>query len=589
MTLRRTCGPDGDGAGTNDGQRSPEERRARLQIKEARRFRTRAAPLVTCDPQGKNDTMKLENRLGANVEPELKDKAEGAGDGAAGCMTALSDKCHLNPIRLLGGEDCGDNAMLAFSEYIGNAMGDVEAANANGKLGLYLMRVAPRSDEGVIVIGGAELPANADIQFGMALEIERANLDMSKYKYTVEVQNGHGRETCELDLDAFSRILKYPAMVNAGHFKIARPRVLGSDSGPGFILEDIRKLENSEAGFFERLPQVYRGNGGLPEVRTPFKGSLQSNGDRRMNRGTFVEIKLQMEPEDASAFLRFTKDVRDGEGNLLEAGTRKGFAEIFSLRGGMRFLNTFFGKARTNSVLTPIAHAMADIQDAGINVAPVSNGYLQYWLDAPDGMSTAEMVERAIRARINSQMGTDDMGRIDTAFKPSILTMDASAVDLDEVRARFILKSLGRYSYPAEALGRADFVVNFLEHVNIEIQDEIFQAMSIGESGGRRMALQNTEQELIDDVRHICSMRRTIRDTEDFIWTLRNDSELPDSIRAKNSAIEEGFWNFALERYPKLFYLLTKRIQQEMMRERSLDGRGREFSDCHAELLVDSV
>jgi hypothetical protein len=567
MTLRRLFGGNGNGAGLTDSQRTREERVALVQMREARQRRFTVPPLFTCDPQGKDDNTKLENHLRANVEPELRDQAgmaEVEGESMR-ALVAISDKSFLSGITLLGGEQCGNQALGRFIGATALAMGDVEAGNGGKRAGLYLHRLGNRSDEGAPVMGAAGLSESADIQFRMALELEMREMfqtGMSGVAYEAQVETGHGMETRQCTLKAFSRMLAHPEIVVAGNFKIARPVIVTSDAKPGFVLDVIRKLENSEADYFDRLPKVYKGNGGLPEVRTPFRASLVSNGKSRMDGGTFVEIKLSMSDEQAAGFLGFTGDKRDGEGKLLEAGTRKGYSEIFSQRGGMRFLNTFFGKARSNSIITPITLGMSDIQVTGVDVVPVAGGYLQYWLNAPDCTSTAEMVANAIRARINHSAPTDDIGYIDLDFKPSVLSMDANGMDIGDVRAKFILKSLGKGIYPVAALSRSDFLVNFLWLVSDRVQEDVFASLAMEENG--RSPLRLSELDMIQSVKWICSMRRTIRDTEDLIWTLRNDDSLPADIKSKRGEIERQFWDFSWERQPKMFRLLTDFIQRAM-------------------------
>ncbi len=79
-----------------------------------------------------------------------------------------------------------------------------------------------------------------------------------------------------------------------------------------------------------------------------------------------------------------------------------------------------------------------------------------------------------------------------------------------------------------------------------------------------RSPLRLSELDMIQSVKWICSMRRTIRDTEDLIWTLRNDDSLPADIKSKRGELEKQFWDFAWERQPKMFRLLTDFIQRAM-------------------------
>jgi len=110
-----------------------------------------------------------------------------------------------------------------------------------------------------------------------------------------------------------------------------------------------------------------------------------------------------------------------------------------------------------------------------------------------------------------------------------------------------------------EMLSQADYLVNFLWHVRDEVQERIFNELMAGDSG-----MPVSDRSMIDKIKWICSKRRTIRDTEDLIWTLRNDPNLPPGISSRREELEERFWDFAQKRQPKMAGLLIKNIQSEM-------------------------
>jgi hypothetical protein len=76
-------------------------------------------------------------------------------------------------------------------------------------------------------------------------------------------------------------------------------------------------------------------------------------------------------------------------------------------------------------------------------------------------------------------------------------------------------------------------------------------------------------------IRYVCSRRKFIRDTEDLIWTLREDyfdesdpqrGKLHAKINTNRDQLEDWVFKFGWERFDKLRLLLTERIEKEMKR-----------------------
>jgi len=535
--------------------------RRRVQNEFKRGFET--TELVECDPQGE-ESRKLKNHL-KDLEPRLKDAAARTDDMKA--MVGESDKGRQNAMNALAGMQGGDQIIQVYWDKMRLAVSAVADVNRCERTGIHLIRVAPRSDEGVPIIAGRRLSQATRLEFEEALAEADAHLDLSKYTYTIELPDGDGVRRFSLNLEAFAQVLKHgKGMITSCTCELSDPITILPEGRPGFLQDEIKRVENGEVLFYEHLPASFQGISSLAEVRSPFDTNLEKSGIRTLSGGTFVEIKLRMSPGDAAGLLRFTDD---GWGKHLgmetSEGTRKGFAEIFSGEIGMRGLNTFIGKARANRVLTAISHALDDYALSTNNlVLPTNGGYLSYWVDASPGPETAHLIRDAIAKRIHSRVrnGID----LDLSFEPSVRTMQASGMSIDDVRARFILKSLGNPLYPTGVLKSTDFLINFIENIKTSVQMDIYRALA--EEGSRTLhSLDN-----IHTIERICSKRqggrRTIRDTEDLVWVLRNDDDLPADIKARRVDLERWLFDFAWEKASRMFLLLTERVQAEAERIR---------------------
>jgi hypothetical protein len=464
----------------------------------------------------------------------------------------------------LGGKTkLGDEALKAYWNAGGHALALFAAVSGGKTMDARYARVSPTSDEGVGIAAGIRLDKDSELLFSKCWEYARKKLDLSQYSCTLEVMNPNtGQiEKFDVNLEAFSRVLRHPGLAVACSYSISKPvNVDYSDSSNDFVLEEIRKLENAEIDerFYALLPEPLKGNGGLPEVKTPFTTNLFRQGITRKDGGSFVEIKFDIS-EFAGQMLPLTEDNEDVWGY----GTRKGFAELFSGRGGMRFLNTFLGKARANKVLTPIAQAMGDLQKSGVDVMPVSGSYLQYWTSLDDTPENRKMIQDAINRRIHAEeiVGNE---YVSLDFDATI-DMVHSDMDVSDVRARFILNSLDKENEHVSVLDKADFLLNFFENINGYIQNRIYEHLS--QNGGKRITEEDKEN--IKLVRWLCSTRRTIRDLEDLVWTLRRDDELPEKIKEKKDELEDWVFEFAKNQYDAMHYLLATKIRKQMERLKS--------------------
>lgn len=520
--------------------------------------------LQVCDPA---------NRAGPKLHDHLMDVEEGLRlisiSHETQAVVGTIDKSRQNPINYLGGkEGAGNSSMEAYFRVAGEALALVAAMNGSQRIGLHLARVTPTtSDEGVVVISGNGLSPSIKVDFHKAWAFARERLDLKGYTYTLVVPHGASAEEFRLDLDGFSRILKHPESVVACSSLLTNPMQVRPDSKRGFLLDALRELENSEIMFREFLPETFRRmNGGLPEVQSPFDNNLMSGGVERLGKGCFSEIKLA--PQIAADLRGVLPFLSDGWGAAhgIEGrtrGTRKGHAEIFSGVVGMRFLNTILGKARANSVLTPIAQGMGDLKASGIAVIPVTGGYLQYWLNLAPTETTAALVRGAIERRIRSDV-PGDPGYAKLLFDPRVMVLDAANTAVADTRARFILASLGRGGAPQE-LHRTDFLLNYIENVADRVRGSIEAQLALRENGGAPIT--QLDSRYFHMISEICGVRRTIRDTEDLVWVLRNDPGLPGIVQRIRKDLEKWIFDFANERFERISLLLARRIEKEI-RER---------------------
>ncbi|MFH0885160.1 MAG: hypothetical protein V1861_05620 [Candidatus Micrarchaeota archaeon] len=498
---------------------------------------------IVCDPQGSGKRTLRGHLL--EVEPRLLEMA--ATNDDVGFAVATVDKSRQSAINKIGGEKgAGDSSMEAYFDILAKAT--INLGGADERHLRLALRLDQISDEGVIFAGGRNFQKVTESTFGRVLRQARCETDLRKYRYTLTSPFGDN-ESFDHNLELFSRALRNPGMVVSCKYSVSAPRRVTLRERPGFVMDEIRKLDDKVNGFFPLLPESFRSNlTSLAEVQTPFLTSLTKLGIRDMDHGVFVEIKLSVNDTDAKALIPFTKDTDDWQ------GTRKGYMEIFSNLFGMRGFNTFIGRARTNSILTPITRAMKDLEADGVAVIPVNGCYLKYWVGMPESDYTKGAIENAIIQRIRSH--APGPGFADLDFTPHVNLLDACGVDISQTRALFILKSLGMEKLPPATLDMSDFMLNFIENVHPIVQGVVFGRLW-SEKG---TWLSDGDKDNIAALRKICDLRRTIRDTEDFLGVLRRDETLPEDIKSRRSELEGWLIEFSAEKAGKIFRLLAEEI-----------------------------
>jgi hypothetical protein len=460
-------------------------------------------------------------------------------------VVAMLDKYRLNAINSIGGSSAGDMTMAAHLKVAENVAEFL--ARTIGAEYAGLIRPNLFSDEAVLITAGRNLEMDTELVLNAAWMEARENVNLRDYKYDLTVPGRGDAEVFHLDLEAFSEVLRHPEMVRACEYSMSKPRHVRLDL-PGFIAEEIRELEDRKVAFFKDLPDKFKTAGSRPEATTPFEANLATAGITRKNSGSCIEIKLGVDEADARKLLEFTRN-HDGI-----KGTRKGFAEVFSRRIGMRGLNTFLGNTHANSILTAIALAMEEVAKS-TDVRPLDGGYLQYWVGLPSDNNTRKLIEDAVARRIPR------------AFKPLVTMLEASGMELTEAKERFILKALGKdTAHPAGILERTDFMLNVLENIDKEVLGGIYEKMKTRENGSTPIV--ESDLEHIKHVEEICLHRRTIRDTEDFIWTLRMDEMLPEQIKARKAELEAWLFEFSWARFESVSRFLAESIRERIRQRR---------------------
>jgi len=510
--------------------------------------RLKAAPdrnvAVVCDPQGAPEKT-LKGRL-RDMESKLVELASAHNnlDLAVGNL----DKSRLSALNKMFTENVGDMILGAGLDLVGLADRMMSGIQDN-LVEQNLLRKSRISDEGVYARAGRNLPLDMGKRLDHALKAARNEIDLRDYHGTLVVPYG-ANASYEYDLESLSRVLRHPEMLLAWKCSVSNPRRISARERPGFVMEELRALENRQNDFLPWLPRSFRmGGRGLPEILMPFGTSLTREGVAKMDRGIYLEIKLKADERESRKLLPFTKDTAGWK------GTKKGFAEAYSGVFGIRGFNTFLTPAETNFILSPIPNAMKDLQiRTGVDIKPKNGGYQHYWADMDSGSATIELIRKAVERRIHCK---EDLGPgyADLGFEPSITVLDAKGMDVSEVRARFILKSLGREYCAPQALDMTDFLLNFIENVHPIFQQRVYAGLS---SDGGGMSIMDKKN--IEALEWVCAQRRTIRDTEDLVWVLRKDTELPSAIASRRADLEQWLFDFSSGMAGRMFSLLAQDI-----------------------------
>ncbi|MFH0737330.1 MAG: hypothetical protein V1827_01630 [Candidatus Micrarchaeota archaeon] len=522
-------------------------------------FRTEAAPsieppmIIVCDPHGKS-TDSLPNYF-KTMETAI---------GDAEVAIAGMDKVRQTIPNRIGGKDAsgryaaGEAAMQAYLDVTMRATAEV-ADCIGADVEKQILRISRSSDEMIVQFSAPELSAKLggrsfEDVFRKAWNRARDDVDLDACEYELSMPDG---STTLLDLGAFSSVLRYGKdMVIASHFSFMEPVQLRTQ---GSLSDAVLSLENREVPFFNRLPIAFRRlNRMEPEVDCPFDITLMklAEGDPRialgdmspfiLEKGTLVEVNLRAPESEARGLLPFI--MVDPQ---TKNGTKKGWSLAYGGKATMSGLNTIAGKPRANAVLSMKTKAMASLQDRGIDVTPLDFSYSRYHLNLKPTDATRDIVKDAIRAGIR-RMGIEPRDGL-PGFEPDVLLMSAAGMDIREVRQRFALKSLGHAGLPSEILDRTDFLINMIENVKVSVQDRIFSEMFFRKND----SIDTRDMEMIDMARTICDIRRTLRDTEDFLWVLKKDETLPENIRDVKGQIEEWLFDFAKNRFDDIFTMLA--------------------------------
>lgn len=507
-----------------------------------------------CIPHGRPDeTMHVKL---ASAEPWISNLADA--DPKVRMLSGSIDMARLSAINRITRRNGGGDATLALYWKLAAKAWAATIAINNLKAGetpeqtdpsrlMNLYRVSDGSDEGLMFAFGKELTHRPSYWFKKAWNYFRAKEDLKKRKYTIVI----GDDQYYLNLKGTAAVLKHGELVAACHTTFLGPMRIPRDMS-GYLTDAVRELGNREITFRNTLPERFRGNKGREDVNTPFGGNLEDQQtDGILPPGKIIEIKFAISEEEAKVLAPIIIDV-----------TRKGHAEAGSGKMGMRGLNTFLGKPEANELLTVIAQAMGSLTEFGIPTLPVSSGYLTYWCDLKPKAINDGILVAMIKKMIEEKTPTNGPDYLRLLAQPAITMINVSdhqGMKIEDVRKMLIIASLGRSNGDANILDKTDFIVNVAENIKETVQDAIYEEL-------RGTEITKADIEKLGLIRSICHLRRTLRDTEDLVWVIRNDAtvlanELVTSTE-KIGALENWLFDFAAEKSDKIFIALVKKIER---------------------------
>ena len=492
-------------------------------------------PLVGCDPRDRKNTLHVRMR---ELEDHLADITSRNPD--IRFLVDYRDKRAQGAENSVFGRAVGDKAIAGYLDTTKNMLAWLRWIGMANNTRAHGFRVSPRSDEIFSIIWGIDLGTNHRRQFVEAWEMARSQLDLRAYRTRVSGGYNGGWEI-EVGLDQVSGVLWHPKIVIASTSLTSKPiKVLPSTTG--FLLREIQELDAQEVRpLLPRLPDAFKLPGhGMAEVETPFTTNLEMMGVQRQTSGIFVEIRLKIDA-----------DTKGRLGACVEQ-TRKGLTEQNAGLIGLRGINTFAGKAHANSILTAIAKAMESIGIAyDATVIPVNDGHTRYWINFEGSKAQINAVRRHLEKMLNEYIGQHSR-----YFEPIIYVSDARTVDVMDTRGRLILTALGRPDLPVGIVDKVDFLVNSIDILFPPVREEIYRRM---ESEGRLSAI---DRKYLTTLARLCEIRRTVRDLEDAIWTLRYDTTLPPELRRDKKEVEKWLYEFAQENYERMRYHLFKLVEE---------------------------
>ena len=100
-----------------------------------------------------------------------------------------------------------------------------------------------------------------------------------------------------------------------------------------------------------------------------------------------------------------------------------------------------------------------------------------------------------------------------------------------------------------------EFLPSLIENVHLIFQQRVYAGLS-SDGGG----MSSMDKKNIEALEWVCAHRRTIRDTEDLVWVLRKDEELPGRIASRRTDLEQWLFDFSSGMAGRMFSLLAQDI-----------------------------
>jgi|GEM_PF-5764060 len=489
------------------------------------------------------ETLRKEGRWAVCGAPEMPSKkgyaeelergllAKAAADPSMGCIVTTWDQCDLNRINKAGDRSgAGDAVVNHLAPDIISATMEGAYSSVCGRP--YKERDSENSDEKKVVSAGSfvSLSRSGPRALFAAYEEARKRFEsrLSGYSYfarklrlgkdgTVLTRSGEPEvELVPMTLKKFAAAMRDPSVLTRSHIGVS-PVLLLSEQSPGFIGRAVEEICRNEVPFLSELPRAFR-----PELPArPGESPFESE----------PAVKDRLPPGSVALEIKFTPTIETDSLAPLEhiAVTNKGLAEGHSKRHGVRSFNSNMGHAVADHIIYAVGLAMKEFEDiTGHRVMKTDSNFI-YVVEGAVAEEAAAFATGLIARRVNSGRVSPD-GHLDFGFRPSIIAIGSDGMHVNEVRAAAELASMGMRGLSPEVLTYADLVIAavslFREEVIAEALGAIFRNAGAPRGAG----------EAIGVVRDACVRDPAIRDTPDYVWTLRAHGQ-PET--------EADFWEFA--------------------------------------------
>ncbi|MEM3075807.1 MAG: hypothetical protein QW590_03210 [Candidatus Bilamarchaeaceae archaeon] len=488
------------------------------------------------------------NALYKDAAELWKEKAAKADGKPVFYFIATFDCARVNMKNSLLTRNGGDACIAAFIDTQTAAAKATFCDSQNNGIDMFNIRVSQYSDETAThAAGNAISPYTAKVfTENLAAAKERIYRERENYKFEVVVGEGKEAKKLKLNLHAASIVFKHPEVVTAYNMKgPVVERVLPKEQND-FIKEKIKTMEG-EKPWMHALPRDLRFESGRVDIHTELD---DASAEELKNGGVVIQLKYALKDQKhIKSLFRILNDGWDGNG---AKGLRKCYSAIISNSYALTGLNTIWGNAFGNALTSAGLHGVERFkEDTGIVIKRIPGSYYHY--HANMNISEWERYEdRLIKAILGTIQAkpteVNEEGRIvHTPFYPQLTVIESVGKNMDELRALFALKSLGKH-LPADALARADFLVNFIDNIKGSEDGTPIKEKMLEEVG-----ISKEEMNAINIIYRYCTNYRTVRDAQDLIWVLRLNRE---------EALERVFWQIALEKGKKLQEAFLLKIAQ---------------------------